>query len=365
MKRFAWLLLAMSLPAWATINGVNSTRILLPSFDGSRYSQYPDGDKPQNPAELLYFNGFDGNPTNTIDAAYGNIGTIANQSDITFYPDSIGPGGDSGHVDGPDMFIVNDPAGGTNKVLKIFMDASSAGRNWESSSSIRHRALVRVCSNCRNDLFGPGENHANSHKTDGDGLRLAADAEYWFGFRVRTHVVGSMGSSGNKAFLFSPLSEPLGEPCVYVKFNGDWSVAGERYRKAGESPTEVKVDVPDVGHDAWHKVVIRWIRVPWSKGGATGYKPTVSDGTDRAGIFEIWIDGVKQDGTGGSAAASRTAANPGYTGTDHEATGDQNPRVRLGIYWVAPEWADSNYTVWLDDIMVMEGEDLYDEVSPP
>ncbi len=59
MKRLAWLLLALSLPAWATINGVDSSRIIIPSWDGNRYSAYPAGDAPQPPPVLLYSQGFE------------------------------------------------------------------------------------------------------------------------------------------------------------------------------------------------------------------------------------------------------------------------------------------------------------------
>ena len=53
MKRLAWLLLALSLPAQATINGVDSSRVVFPSFDGTRYASHPTGDYDPSPPERV------------------------------------------------------------------------------------------------------------------------------------------------------------------------------------------------------------------------------------------------------------------------------------------------------------------------
>lgn len=57
MRLFLALLLALSLPAWATINGVNSSRVVVPSSDGKRYGQYPAGDYVAVPPRAPYFIG--------------------------------------------------------------------------------------------------------------------------------------------------------------------------------------------------------------------------------------------------------------------------------------------------------------------
>ena len=53
MKRIVWLLLTLSLPAWATINGVDSSRVVFPSFDGTRYASHPTGDYDPSPPERV------------------------------------------------------------------------------------------------------------------------------------------------------------------------------------------------------------------------------------------------------------------------------------------------------------------------
>ncbi len=59
MKRFAWLLLALSLPALATINGVDSSRILIPCTEGQRMGEYPAGGACNPPALVLYHQDFE------------------------------------------------------------------------------------------------------------------------------------------------------------------------------------------------------------------------------------------------------------------------------------------------------------------
>ena len=58
MKRLAWLLLALSLPAQATINGVDSSRILIPCVYGQRDSEYPAGGACNPPAPSDYIQSF-------------------------------------------------------------------------------------------------------------------------------------------------------------------------------------------------------------------------------------------------------------------------------------------------------------------
>lgn len=72
MRRILWLLLALSLPAWATINAITSTRILLPSYDGTRYGQYPSGDyDPSPPVRVFRYQG-------NFDTVFGGNGAMLN-----------------------------------------------------------------------------------------------------------------------------------------------------------------------------------------------------------------------------------------------------------------------------------------------
>ena len=66
MKRIAWLLLALSLPAWATINGVDSSRIVFPSFDGTRYGMYVAGDFPETPPGYIWSQDFESLSTSQV-----------------------------------------------------------------------------------------------------------------------------------------------------------------------------------------------------------------------------------------------------------------------------------------------------------
>ena len=102
MKRIVWLLLALSLPAWATINGVDSSRVVVPSADGKRYGSHPNGDYDPSPPERVvrYQATFDtvfGGNTNTLNGGFiqtvttsgvnactGNATTLLN-----YTPDSV------------------------------------------------------------------------------------------------------------------------------------------------------------------------------------------------------------------------------------------------------------------------------------
>ncbi len=66
MKRLAWLLLALSLPAWATINGVDSSRVVLLSFDGARYGMYVAGDYPETPPGVIWTQDFEALSTSQV-----------------------------------------------------------------------------------------------------------------------------------------------------------------------------------------------------------------------------------------------------------------------------------------------------------
>lgn len=373
------LALLLALPAQATINAISSQHIILRSFDGSRYSEFPAGDKPQNPGELIYFNGFDGNPTNSIDPAYGNIGLLANQSDILIEPPSINPGGSSGHVDGPDFSIVTDPSGGTNKVLKAVMQGGSSGVNWEADSTIRHRVMVRWGYNLINDSDKTALN-----QTGGNGLRAIPDVEYWMSFRYRMDCTGTMG---NDFFLFDLMTNSVGESAVYGRRGCDGiDVAAESYKTgttwgAGTTPPADRVANTGITAGAWHCIVARLIRKPYSVGAATSYKPGVTDvlpadgGDGRAGIFEVWVDGVKKKGSAADTADTPNGIyGPRYTGADRkgrtklvgtEVVYEFNPSFRTGIYWSTEPSDNSGKTVTLyqDDVKIMQGENLYDSVN--
>ncbi len=429
MKRLAWLLLAISLPAWATINGVDSSRVVLPSFDGTRYGAYVAGDLPfelPNDPELLYINTFDGNPTNTTDhtvrvnskayalgdyvvpatpngyyyrattagtsassapsfnttvdsttsdgsvvwtnkgtQAYGNIGIFSDQSDIDLYPVSIRPNGDKETIngittvyrDGPDISIVDDPDNPGNLVAKFYMDASTNGANFEPSFNGKHRAVVRfgIADSMSNDLSG-------AHTTGGNGIRAVPDHEYWVGYRYRNTIVGNLA---NARYIFSELaSTTTGDPILYIKKNGtSMDVSPERYKPLNSGSTietgnRVKT-ITGLAQSEWHCVVSRIIRKPYSWGTAESYIPGTTPGA-RSGVYQVYVDGVLGEGDAASEA------NPAWTGTDREARGEYNPSlVRLGIYWAEQNTDAASVTLYLDDIRIAEGSELFDAVNPP
>lgn len=333
-----------------TINPSQRIIQVKPSADGIRHFDFQDGDFPLVPASLLYENVLDGNPTNSIDPAYGNIGIFPDQSDIVLLPKSISPSGLDGNFDGPDMFVVADPDNPGNSVLKIIMDAGVDGENYEPGPNPRHRALLQLAAHLDNDLTG-------SHTTGALQFRIVPDVEYWFGFKFRINITG--GNIGNNWFLFTPIAETVGEPVVYVK-GGDGSklvISPERYKdENGNTQETSKTIVGDFAVDTWHTMVIRWIKKPYSVGTATSYIADTVGGT-KAGVFEVWVDDVKLNG-------SRGEANPAYTGTDREGRLEENARPRIGIYWGDQDYEGVTANVFFDQIRIAEGANQYDNVVP-
>lgn len=350
MKRLAWLLLALSLPAWATINGVDSSRVVLPSFDGTRYGAYVAGDYPTGGDGVFYANAFDGNPTTTKDADYGNIGILANQGDIEYDPDSIDWDGlncGSGLVySGPDLFIVDESG---NKVLRYAIDASASGYNLECSNTLRHRALLIYGNNLSNDKTGA------AHTTGGSGFRIIPDTEYWFGWRYKMDCAGSLPQN---FFMFAPASSNPAEPVIQVK--GDCEklvIIPERYRDENDDTFEtVKNTTGAFTENQWHCVVVHWIKKPYSWGNANSYDPGTTGGT-RAGTFEVWVDGALQPG------AHNATNGYGYTGTDHEGAGRLNSRFRVGYYW-GTTTNSTQASLYVDDLKMADGANRSASVNP-
>lgn len=371
MKRIVWLLLTLSLPAWATINGVDSSRVVLPSFDGTRYGMYVAGDLPAGVTGQLYANTFDDNHENTadddrdgIDGTYYNIGLFGDQHDIDHDPPSASwtgvKCGSSARVwDGnlangtalPDYSIVADPADAENDVLRYYMDATAKGYNTECADTLRHRILLSWASHIDNDPLG------------GDGFRIVPDVEYWIGYRFRTHC--TVDGSGSAAVLLqTPMSNSVGEPVIYLRKNcTNLDISPERYKTStvwgGGGTTEHRVNnAVSFTKDAWHCLVTRWIKKPYAVGGATSYNPAAVDGGTRAGIFEVYLDGVLQPG-------SATFQYPAYTGTDRggrvktvdgATVTEFNALFRTGIYYTTEVGAaGSSMTVYQDDLTIAEG----------
>lgn len=389
MRRILWLLLALSLPAWATINGVNTSHIIQLTSAGNRNSRCPDGSDctaaPEQPETLIYTNDFAGNPTNTaddaregIDGTYYNIGIFADQSDINHSPDSASWFGQdcSGTItrvwDGnlangtalPDFSIVDDPDEAGNKVLRYYMDATAKGYNTECSATLRHRAKMVWASHINNDPNG------------GEGYRIVPDIEHWAGWRFRLNCQGDIYNSGNgpsQFFLNESIANVTGEPAVYAKTTcTELVISPERYKTStvwgGGSTIETKkTTVGPFAEDQWHCLVARWIKKPYSVGSATAYIPGTVGGP-RAGIFEIYIDGVLQRG-------SSTFQYPSWTGTDHSGrtkivngatVKEFNAVYRTGIYWATNLGAaGSSVTVYQDDVKLAEGADRAADVNPP
>ncbi len=357
MTRIAWLLLALSLPAWATINGVDSSRVVLPAPDGYRYAEYPDGDTPLPPSGLLYENVFDGNPTNTADdvrqetdaTSYGNIGILANQTDTDYDPNSImwdglKCGTAAREWDGPDLFI-EDESG--NKVLRFDFDASANGYNLTCAATLKHRTQLILGLNVNNDT------PIVSRETGGEGFRVVPDEDYWFGFKYKMSCTGDLPAN---YFMFAPASNQPAEPSI--KMSSDCKkliLLQERYRDAAGATQQVSTTTEAFAKDTWHCVVIHWIKKPYSLGGAGGYVSGTVGGT-RAGTWETWVNGALQDG------AYNATNGYGFTGTDHKAEGRLNSRYRIGIYW-GTENNSTTGSMYIDDVRIGEGASLFDSVN--
>ena len=179
------------------------------------------------------------------------------------------------------------------------------------------------------------------------------------------------------------MSNTVGESTTDIKPGcTGMDVSAERYRigTVWGGGTDVQTDRvanANVGATgAWHCFIAHLIRKPYSVGSPTAYNPNHLDntnGAERAGIYEIWVDGVKLKG---SAAATADAPNgilgPMYTGADREGrtkivngatVSEYNPRFRTGIYWGENNYEGGTITLYQDNIKLMSGEDLYNTVN--
>ena len=375
MKRLAWLLLALSLPAWATINGLDSSRVVLPSFDGTRYGMYVAGDLPATPPEMLYTNSFDGNPTNTKDNGCGNthdnIGIFADQSDIDYDPSSIS----ECRADGPDVFIVADPDDSENSVLKFVNNASSGETNTEDSGIEKHRVKIRFAMHLSNDV--QDGDPSDDHMAGGDGFRLLPGTEYWVGFRYRYKVTGTLPTS--QQIFFEPSTSNVGEPLMYLDKRADRLVTRNwRYKDtSGTVHESAQESLTGLTPDTWVCYVHRIKRAPYTWGSAyddfyAAGAPGSNDPTE--GKWTIYAGQY----SAGSAAATKWAAGSldeddatygGWIGTDREAQGTYNPTVRIGLYWGYNSNEASEAVLYLDDLKIAESSgtlvDDFAAVAPP
>ncbi len=161
MKRIAWLLLALSLPTWATINGVDSSRVVLPSFDGTRYGMYVAGDFPETPPGVIWTQDFEG-------IANGTVLTKSNMDST--YKASEGLGYNASCHSG--ISISNTVARHGSQALKIQNDTSEASDSGSCAAATKARVELTL--------------GANQYKitNSGDGLGWPLGSDRWIGYSV-------------------------------------------------------------------------------------------------------------------------------------------------------------------------------------
>ena len=337
MKRIAWLLLALSLPAWATINGVDSSRVVFPSWDGTRYAQYLVGDLP-NPTPD-YVNDFEactpGSTTFGIADEYPSPGVLFqapnSESAQTCSVDPLDAGNQSYHVRvdvGPDGYV-----------------------EWPAHPA-KHRYQHTIANNLTNDISG-------SHTTGQTRLRFVPDGEYWFGFRMHVDVESSPAYNRNSWnwFVFGFISATVGGPEFYLTMNNtsSFNIHSElvRYKdESGVTQSPHKVKFSNITQREWHEVVVHLIAKPYSLG---TYIDGVTGQSNPGGVAQMWLDGdLVYD------------YSDQYVGTDRIARGEDNDYLKMGLYngTQGDTTGQGFINFRYDDFRVYMGADGFAQVDP-
>lgn len=369
MKRLAWLLLALSLPAQATINGVDSSRVVFPSFDGTRYGQYVAGDFPETPPGYIWSQDFESLSTSQVftenAVVYGTSNSLEASAGLGYIADCY-----SG------ITVSTAQARAGTKSLKFYNDISVAGDQTAcSAAATKARVETSLGANAykmaKNKMVGAGGGTPN-----GEGFTFGT--ERWFGYSMYFPTAGNGGwSSGNSPIIFQIFGNaaPTGDCCSPILHfqlgaGGQLLVNTEFSAEAGDLTsaqdylyTAGKVRWPDntaitlagwnalkssggagyhlknlagtsslLTRDTWHDVVIHFKK---------GY-------TKATGLIEIWLDGTK------------IVDLPAFPTTQNDFV---ESFVKTGIY-SGKKTASDQYTMYVDSWRAYDEQGTFNAVDP-
>lgn len=363
MKRLAWLLLALSLPAWATINGVDSSRVVLPSFDGTRYGAYVAGDYPETPPGVIWTQDFEG-------IANGTVFSKANMDSTYEALEGLGYNSicDAG------ITISNTVARHGSQSMKVFNDISvRADGNVCTDSATKARVELILA--------------ANAYKLNhniGDGLGFALPSERWFGYSVYFPTAGNSGwSTSNKPFILqifgsgSPTSDPAstivamqlganGVPYITTEFSadpGDLTSAHDYLFSGGH-----------VWDPGWSKVTSSAAWAAIKENGAFGYHLLFTS-SGSAFSRDKWYDVIVHLKKGSTAATGQLEIWVRDVATDtltkavdvpaFPSSRDDFPKgfMKTGFY-IGVKPVSETYTMYVDSWRAYDEQGTFNAVDP-
>ncbi len=368
MTRIAWLLLALSLPAWATINGVDSSRVVFPSFDGTRYGMYVAGDFPETPPGYIWSQDFESLSTSQVftenAVVYGTSNSLEEVVGLRYIADCY-----SG------ITVSTAQARSGTKSLKFYNDLNVPGDQTKCTAAAS-KARVETSLGA-NQYKLTKSNTAGAAGGTPTGKGFTYGAERWFGYSVYFPTSGNTGwGTPNSPLIFqifgngssssdgaSPILHfQLGENGAFeveTEFSaepGDLTSAQDYLRTyvraptGGSAPTPAQWEIlkadgmfryhlknfasPSAAYtrDTWHDVVVHWKK---------GY-------TKATGLIEIWLDGVK------------IVDIPAFPTTRNDFP---ESFLKTGIY-SGPKTGTEKYTMYVDSWRAYDENGTYEAVDP-
>ena len=319
MRRILWLLLALSLPAWATINAITSTRILTPCAEGQRDAAYPSGGACNPPAPAEYIETW---------SQFGLSDTYSAINSGTNITVNNGSKTDSSTY----TFTNTVKRGDEAKSLLIANDGTTL------SADGKHRAEVRY-----------GRSMA-----DIDTLNI--DEEYCIGYSVRLSSTG--WPADTKQVIVGQLANT--NPYVIIQYKGDNNsdgyVRAEFQRKYGAQANNPstesfyylkgtdgnKTDVSGTGQwklDRWYDVIINIIPSP----------------ADADGKLYVYI--IDTSDSTETLAVNLSGTQIGFADEIKE------PYFKSGIYW-GSDTRSTTYRVNFGPVRIKRGASCKADVTP-
>ena len=321
MKRIAWLLLAISLPAWATINGVDSSRILIPCTEGQRMGEYPAGGACNPPAVVDYLENWS---QFIVGDGYSKINTGTR---ITIVSPS--------KTDASTYSFVTSPSRDGNKSLLIANDGTVV-----DAGGAKHRAEVRYARNLADfDTFNIGE-------------------EYCIGYSLRLSSTGWPDYNNSTSVFVGQLVQT--NPYVLLQYEDDGDSDGAvRFgiqRKYGASSSDPSTQnfyfvngvegntTKDDGADQW--VLDRWYDIVIN---------VIPSPADASGTLKVYVIDTTDDSE--TLAVNLTNTQIGFADEVVE------PFWKMGIYW-GKDSRSTTYRIYYGPMRMKKGSGCKDDVTP-
>ena len=365
MKRLAWLLLALSLPAWATINGVDSSRVVLPSFDGTRYGAYVAGDYPETPPGVIWTQDFEGIANETVFSKANMDSTYEALEGL-------------GHISICDagVTISNTVARHGTQSVKFYNDLAVPADGSNCTDSAR-KARVEI-------QMGANQYKITHKSAYGDQLGFTFGDERWIGYSMYFPTAGNDGwTASSQPIIFQLIGAgaPTGDPTspvlwMHLNTNGGFALntgfsveagdltsaqdylfeGGNVYttnwdaitsaqwtalKTSGSSGAEYHLKFKSAGYysrDTWYDVIIHYKK---------GY-------TKATGLIEVWVRNVT------TGVLTKMVDVPAFPTTVSDFS---QSYFKTGIY-KGVQTVSNKYTMYIDSWRAYDEQGTFNAVDP-